>query len=429
CFGTPMKSLRQSPYFVLTWILVAVFTIQGQKISGPGGEGTEEAQVRDRPLSLRFTESDWDIPRSVTLYGLDDDIGDGDQVYTVITGPVVSDDTNYHALDPLDVSAVNVDDDWSGIVAASHRILTTTEAGGTDTFSLVLTSQPAADVTVFLSSSDSMEETVSPSSITFTGDNWNVAQRVTVTGDSSDGEQIYGVGVGPAISDDDKPGILLSTTTGLTTVEGASSASFMIRLASEPLAEVTIPLKSSNSTEGAVSPSSVVFTRDDWEIDQGVTVTGLDDDENDGNQPYSVVVEAAVSEDAGYNGIDAADVTVTNMDDDGPGIIVNVTEGLTTTEAGGESSFMVWLASQPTADVQVTLRSSDQTEGSLWPPQGSHEGQFPPSDWPERIRGWMVGNYRGVLVGAVVGGGAAAWILLGNEEQPVILTPEFPRVP
>ena len=47
---------------------------------------------------------------------------------------------------------------------------------------MVLTTQPTADVTIALSSSDTTEGTVSPASLTFTTANWNVAQTVTVTG-------------------------------------------------------------------------------------------------------------------------------------------------------------------------------------------------------------------------------------------------------
>jgi len=55
------------------------------------------------------------------------------------------------------------------------------ESGTTDTFTLVLTSQPTADVVVTPQSSASDEVTVS-GALTFTTANWNVAQTVTVTG-------------------------------------------------------------------------------------------------------------------------------------------------------------------------------------------------------------------------------------------------------
>ena len=70
----------------------------------------------------------------------------------------------------------------------------TKEDGTTATFNVALKSAPSANVTVNVSSSNNSEGTVSPSSLTFTTNNWNTAQTVTVTGvnDSSlDGHQAY----------------------------------------------------------------------------------------------------------------------------------------------------------------------------------------------------------------------------------------------
>ena len=53
----------------------------------------------------------------------------------------------------------------------------TTEAGGTATFTVVLNTQPTANVTIGLSSSDTTEGTVSPASLTFTTANWSSARR------------------------------------------------------------------------------------------------------------------------------------------------------------------------------------------------------------------------------------------------------------
>ena len=73
----------------------------------------------------------------------------------------------------------------------------------------------------------------------------------------------------------------------------------------------------------------------------------------------------ATSTDATYNGVNAADVAVTNTDNDAVGITVTPTTGLTTTEAGGTATFTVVLNTQPTADVTIALSSSDTTEGTV----------------------------------------------------------------
>ena len=55
------------------------------------------------------------------------------------------------------------------------------ESGDTDTFNVVLDAQPANDVVLSITSSDTGEATVI-SSLTFTSQNWNNPQTVTVTG-------------------------------------------------------------------------------------------------------------------------------------------------------------------------------------------------------------------------------------------------------
>ena len=52
------------------------------------------------------------------------------------------------------MSVTNTDNDTAGITVTPTSGLTTTEAGGTATFTVVLNSQPTADVTIGVSSSD-----------------------------------------------------------------------------------------------------------------------------------------------------------------------------------------------------------------------------------------------------------------------------------
>jgi hypothetical protein len=94
-------------------------------------------------------------------------------------------------------------------------------------------------------------------------------------------------------------------------------------LDTEPAADVTIDLSSSDLSEGTVEPVTLVFTAADWDFSQQVIVTGVDDDIVDGNIAYAVVTAPAVSADPDYDGLDAADVSVTNLDDDGVGVTVS----------------------------------------------------------------------------------------------------------
>ena len=73
--------------------------------------------------------------------------------------------------------------DDSGVFLQRYLPAFTTEAGHTTTFTVVLDSQPTADVTVAIATSDATEATVSTGSLTFTAANWNTPQTVTVTGE------------------------------------------------------------------------------------------------------------------------------------------------------------------------------------------------------------------------------------------------------
>jgi hypothetical protein len=118
----------------------------------------------------------------------------------------------------------------------------------------------------------------------------------------------------------------VSTISGNTT-EAGGTATFTVVLTAQPTANVTVGLSSSNTAEGTVSPSSVTFTSANWNSAQTVTVTGVDDDLDDGNVPYSVVTAAATSSDTNYSGVNPSDVGVTNTDNDASGFTVSLISG------------------------------------------------------------------------------------------------------
>lgn len=83
-----------------------------------------------------------------------------------------------------------------GVTVTPTAGLITTEAGGTDSFDVVLESQPGADVTVDVLSDDESEGIAAPAALVFTAANWFQAQTVTVTGVDDpgvDGDQPYTV--------------------------------------------------------------------------------------------------------------------------------------------------------------------------------------------------------------------------------------------
>src|SRR6185369_8635942 len=98
-------------------------------------------------------------------------------------------------------------------------------------------------------------------------------------------------------------GVAVTPTSGLQTTEAGGAATFTVRLTSQPGGTVTITLASNRPGEGVATPSTLTFTNSNWDVAQTVTVTGVDDRVDDGNQPYTVVLNPAVSSKTQYNGI------------------------------------------------------------------------------------------------------------------------------
>ena len=130
-------------------------------------------------------------------------------------------------------------------------------------------------------------------------------------------------------------GVVLSPSTGLMTTEAGGTDTFSIALTSQPTAPVTINVSSSDVSEGIPSPVSFSFDAGNWNVAQSVTVTGVNDTLEDGHVPYFIVTEPAIGGD--YDGLNAIDVSVTNIDNEGEsldfddnGVADAATDGLLT---------------------------------------------------------------------------------------------------
>ncbi|MBF0238411.1 MAG: S-layer homology domain-containing protein [SAR324 cluster bacterium] len=337
------------------------------------------SEIKVSPASLIFTPQNWNATQTVTLNGVDDPDIDGNQQVFIRLNPATSTDSHYQGLDASDVEVANLDNDSAG-VWLSGISGQPSEAGGVASFQVRLQSRPAQNLTIPLSNSRSDEVTVSPPSLTFTPANWNGLQTVTLTGRDdyvADGNQEVKIhltvnsseSVWQSLSipdvtvlnqDNDAPGLEISAVSGQVTETGGQ-AGFTVKLRSQPSASVTLNLSSSDVTEATVSPIQIVFTPQNWNAVQTVTVTGVDDSEQDGNQPFKVVLAALVSSDAGYQGMDPADVAVINHDNETAGIEVSSVTGIPD-ETGKTASFMVKLNTQPVANVILPLSSLNAKE-------------------------------------------------------------------
>ncbi len=217
-----------------------------------------------------------------------------------------------------------------------HDPLIVNEAGTTTDFTVVLDTQPLADVVIDIISGDTSEATVSPASLRFTAFDWNVPRTVTVTGVDdllADGTQSsvisFNVSSGDSaydamavatrrvtVTNDDCACVTVTPALSppLVTTETGQSASFSVSLDADPEGLLTINIDNRDETEGAVSTTQLFFDSNNFQTPQTVTVTGVDDSELDGDITYLIVNTASSA--GPYNGVGVSNVFVTNLDDD-----------------------------------------------------------------------------------------------------------------
>jgi len=233
-------------------------------------------------------------------------------------------------------------------VAAAPSGFTVAEAGGntsvsesgtTDTFTVVLDAQPISNVVLNVSSGDTGEATVSPGTMTFTPGNWDTPQTVTVTGADDnlvDGTQTttVTVSVDDAQSDDnfdglsqtvsaqttdnDTAGLTIAQTDGSTQVaESGTTDTFTVVLDAEPGSDVVVSINSGDTDEATVSPGTLTFTPGNWDTPQTLTVTGADDDLNDGTQTTTITVSVVDAQsDDHFDALGDETISVTTTDDE-----------------------------------------------------------------------------------------------------------------
>lgn len=329
---------------------------------------------------LTFTTADWTVAQTVTVTPGNDDV-DHLQDCT-ISHAVASGDAFYDGVAVGKVSGPVTDDDTAAFLV-SKQTLTLAEAGASDTYDIVLGSEPTGYTAVYPIVSGLCSVS---GPIAFDASNWSTPQTITVTPGAdnlmrpqtctithlvSSGDPLYaGVAVpdvGGEVVDDDAPGVVVSKTT-LSLTEWGSPDTYTVALATQPTGPVDITF----TTTGLCAVyDSVTFHPGNWSTTQTVTVyPGADDIVN--GEPCTVR-HTADSEDPAYDGIAIDDVSGP-VDDDVAGI-KKTRDWLVLTESGPADTYQVWLSSMPSADVTVTFVATGlcSVSGPL---------TFAPGEWP-----------------------------------------------
>ncbi len=317
--------------------------------------------------SLTFTTSTWNTAQTVTVSAAED-IDAANDAATLLHTASGGD----YAGETAEVAVTVTDDDRPGTVVLSPTALGVAEGADAE-YTVRLSSQPTAEVTVAVTGQASTDLTLDTASLTFTTSTWNTVQTVTVSA-AEDDDAVndaatllhtasggnYGSvtgSLGVTVTDDDTAALTLSTAT-LGVTEG-DDAEYTVRLATQPTSTVTVAISGTASTDLSLDSTSLTFTTSTWNTAQTVTVSAAEDIDA-ANDAATLLHTASGGDYAG----ETAEVAVTVTDDDTPGTVVLSPTALGVAE-GADAEYTVRLSSQPTAEVTVAVSGTASTDLTL----------------------------------------------------------------
>ena len=319
--------------------------------------------------SLIFTASNWDTEQSVKFTAIDDHIANGDLNFS-ITINSSSDDSRFNNIE-YTVQVKIKDNDDVGIIYDDSSIILNEGQSVVRTFKLK--SQPLADVVLNISSDHNDKLTISSKQMIFTSSNWNINQSVIFTAiddNIASGDLSFNIKIKPSstdalynnipenvipvtIKDDDIAGIIYDSTSSILNEGQYITRTF--KLKSQPTSNVTLNISSNNSSRLSISKPSLIFTASNWDTEQSVKFTAIDDSIDDGDVTVSVNIKSS-SADINYNNLSSG-FEIIVKDNDTSGIIADTTQA--TINEGQHITRTFKLKSQPTSDVLLNISSND----------------------------------------------------------------------
>ncbi len=411
------------------------------RVTTPGG--TQDRDNNDVAV-MTFTPTDWDTPQTVTVTGRDNEIDHPENTFdfTITHTAVSSPPNSYNGLTAdLALTFVNDDADVAGVtLRESNDSTLVTETPGllqSDTYRISLATRPLVNgVSVIVTSSDE-DRLLVASAIDFgipgleipfsdpgptalcslsgrPGDG-DCIVRVTAVDDDEDQVGNSSVSISHSIStplqlngvdfplspyadvvipdvivtvvDDDRVGLITNETNGSTSVTEADGVSrtdhYTLALAALPTADVEIAMVSSKPEAATVSPARLTFTPSNWNVEQWVTVTAVDDATQQINNRTIAITNIATSTDTRYDALSSRIVVTVVDNDHGPGLTISQSDGSTAvTEAAGATrtdTYTMVLNTEPASNVVIgPVSSKTSPSGATVSPASL---TFTPTNW------------------------------------------------
>ena len=318
--------------------------------------------------ALTFTSANWNIAQAVTVTAAHD--GDATAPPDVTLTHTVTGTAEYATVTADSVIVTITEDDKAGVTISETEL--TIEEGATDTYTVVLDTEPTANVTVAIAGHADTDLTLSGATLTddtltFTAENWDTAQTVTVTAAEDD----------DAVNEEEVT--LAHTVTGTGEYAGITAGSVTVTIVEKDTSVLAV-----SDAEAAEDGGNVVFTVSisaasgeevtvGYATSDGTATAGQDYTETSGtltfpansvaSQTISVpVTDDAVDEEEETFTLTLSNVQVASLSGDGETLTVTITDDddPAVTASFGQASYSV--AEGSTVEVTVTLSADPERE-------------------------------------------------------------------
>ena len=337
--------------------------------------------------TLVFASTTWDTVQNVTARAADDDDAADESVVLFATSTTAT-ASEYSGLSARLTATVD-DNETRGVVLSTSTL--SVQENGSATYTVQLSSQPVGgNVTVTITGAGG-GIAPSPTSLTFTGANWNTPRQVRVNAardtnsanetatlthtPSGAGTDYVGAATAQLVvtaTDISIPGLQVSPTQ--LAVDENQSAEYTVRLNTDPLGSVTVTATSNDAAVALDADSTpqtrtLTFDSSNWDTVQTVTASAVEDD--NGTDESATLTHAA-SGAAAYTGLTGGalpSVQVAVDDNDTRGLLIDtnpstpndIDAGPLAVDENSSKEYTVRLATQPTGMVTVTATSPEAT--------------------------------------------------------------------
>ena len=323
------------------------------------------------PSSVTFNTGQ--MSQTITFEAIQDDVDDDDESVRLRFGtlpPAVSLGTTTQA-------TVSITDDDGAGVSVSESSLTIAE-GSSGTYTIVLDSQPTADVTVTINDPSNADVTAEPASLTFSSTDWNTPKTVTVNaGQDADAEDETATvthtvtssdssysgasanSVAVTVTDDEVPVTVSFGATTYEVVEG-ETVTVTVILSADPERTVVIPITAADQDGAAPAdytvPTSV--TVDAGEMSKTIAFTATQDNVDDDDESVKLAIGTTLPSRVTQGATNETTVSIT--DDDDPQVAVSFDRASYRVLEGDTTTVGVTLSGDPERTVVIPLVATEE---------------------------------------------------------------------